>query len=316
MTEAYPIFKFWDLIERLETLILIFCRAHRQKKFPLYVEALEQRIPFLFAMDHTNYARWASVHIRDMKSMPESTKEEFIRNGKWVVSKTKNVFFSIPFDQAHEQENKIVKSSGGVVGITNNPAALRMLMLSGPELARCVNEFQDEYFNEDGEQQNTHHEQAHSIQATFQKQVINLAETITRMGNPFLDDFQDLVNLENRNCLDESAGMDLNVLEATGKEQYKHFAKTVFEERSHSIHEPIKKNSFSLFKKKHRVTSQQRKKVKILKNNVALFGQLYIATQSRDGDLDEFFAHEIQSVPPSLSDFGKLHLPSKKSRMF
>ena len=234
MAEAYTTFKFWDLIKRLETPILIFCRAHRQKKFPLYVEALEQLIQFFFAMDQTNYARRASVHIRDMKSLPESTKEEFIRNGKWVVSKKKkNAFFSIPFDQEHEQENKIVKISGGVVGVTNNPAALRRLMLSGPELARCVNEFQDGYFNEDGEHQNTHHDQAHSIQATFQKQVINLAETITRMGNPFLDDFQDLVNLENRNCLDESAVMDLNALETTGKEQYNHFAKSVFEERSH-----------------------------------------------------------------------------------
>ena len=35
--------------------------------------------------------------------------------------------------------------------------------------------------------------------------------------------------------------------------------------------------------------------------------------QSRDGDLKEFFAHEIQSFPPSLSDFGKLHLPTTKS---
>ena len=35
--------------------------------------------------------------------------------------------------------------------------------------------------------------------------------------------------------------------------------------------------------------------------------------QSRDGDLREFFAHEIQSFPPSLSDLGKLHLPSTKS---
>ena len=34
MTEAYPTFRFWDLIERLETLIVIFCKAHRQKKFP------------------------------------------------------------------------------------------------------------------------------------------------------------------------------------------------------------------------------------------------------------------------------------------
>ena len=35
--------------------------------------------------------------------------------------------------------------------------------------------------------------------------------------------------------------------------------------------------------------------------------------QSRDGDLEEFFAHEIQFFPSSLSDLGKLHLPSTKS---
>ena len=35
--------------------------------------------------------------------------------------------------------------------------------------------------------------------------------------------------------------------------------------------------------------------------------------QSCDGDLEEFFAHEIQFFPSSLSDLGKLHLPSTKS---
>ena len=29
MAETYPTFKFWDLIERFETLIFIFCRTHR-----------------------------------------------------------------------------------------------------------------------------------------------------------------------------------------------------------------------------------------------------------------------------------------------
>ena len=62
-----------------------------------------------------------------------------------------------------------------------------------------------------------------------------------------------------------------------------------------------------------KATSKTGKKIKVLQNNVALFGQLYISMQSRDGDLKEFFAHEIQSFPPSLSDFGKLHLPSTKS---
>ena len=65
------------------------------------------------------------------------------------------------------------------------------------------------------------------------------------------------------------------------------------------------KNAFNL-----KATSKTGKKIKVLQNNVALFGQLYISMQSRDGDLKELFAHEIQS---SLSDFGKLHLPSTKS---
>jgi len=38
--------------------------------------------------------------------------------------------------------------------------------------------------------------------------------------------------------------------------------------------------------------------------------------QNRDGDLAEFFAHEIQSFAPSLSDIGgKLHLTDTKSEL-
>ncbi len=35
--------------------------------------------------------------------------------------------------------------------------------------------------------------------------------------------------------------------------------------------------------------------------------------QNRQSDLNEFFAHEIQSFPPSLSDYGMLRLPGTKS---
>ena len=43
-------------------------------------------------------------------------------------------------------------------------------------------------------------------------------------------------------------------------------------------------------------------------------GQLYIVSvQNRYGDLAEFLAHEIQSFPHSLSNFGKFNLPSTES---
>ena len=58
-----------------------------------------------------------------MKSLPRSIKEEFEIQGNWVISKTANTFSGIPFDQAHEQENRNVKGSGGCIGLTENPVA-------------------------------------------------------------------------------------------------------------------------------------------------------------------------------------------------
>ena len=134
------------------------------------------------------------------------------------------------------------------------------------------------------------------------------------MANPFLDDFPDLVTLDNRTCADETAVVTVHTLEDTGKKQYQEFVKNGIDVCSYSIHDPIHKNSLVIFRNHRRkVTSKQWKKIKVLQNNVSLFGQLYISMQNREGDLAEFFAHEIQSFPPSLSDFSKLHLPNTKS---
>ena len=106
-------------------LVLMFVRAHRERDFTLFVEVLEQLTPLFFALDHTNYARWIPVHIKDMKSLPESIKREFKDHHHWVLSKTGKKFSSMPLDQVHEQENKMVKGSGGAVCLTENPVAFR-----------------------------------------------------------------------------------------------------------------------------------------------------------------------------------------------
>ena len=207
MVQKSPTFAYWDLILRYETLLL-FVRAHRERNFSLYVQLLEELTPLFFALDHVNYARWMPVHIRDMKSLPAPIKQEFENDRHWVISKTMNSFLAIPFDQAHEQENKVVKGSGGAVGLTENPVAFKRRMLSGPEVARLVTQFQEENFYDDDPEipkNFKHHEQGISTQKTFHKQVNSLSATIKRMGNPFLDDFSELVTLNSRDCMDESA---------------------------------------------------------------------------------------------------------------
>jgi len=142
-----------------------------------------------------------------MKSLPTTIRDEFEKEGNWVISKTSNKFSSIPFDQAHEQENRYVKSSGGCIGLTENPSGFRRWMLSGPELSRLQRLFEDEYLRDDDEEDPKNflnHEQGPATQRTFKKQVTALTETIQKMGNPFLDDFEELVTLDSRNCAEKS----------------------------------------------------------------------------------------------------------------
>ena len=91
---------YWDFILKHETLILVFIRDHRKKKFHLYVEVLEMLAPLFFALDHVNYSRWLPIHIRDTKSLPHSIKVEFDKQCHWVLSKTNNKFSAIAIDQA------------------------------------------------------------------------------------------------------------------------------------------------------------------------------------------------------------------------
>ena len=64
----------------------------------------------------------------------------------------------------------------------------------------------------------------------------------------------------------------------------------------------LKLNNLPLFSRppvKQKSTKQMQ--VSTLKSNCSLFSRLYIATQIRSGDLDDFFQHENQVCPPALS---------------
>jgi len=79
----------------------------------------------------------ASIHIRDMvalKNMHPSVHDEF-QNGNFVVPRSTH---RMALDQSHEQSNKCIKGDGGVVGYTEDPAALRRWMLAGSEIAQVV----------------------------------------------------------------------------------------------------------------------------------------------------------------------------------
>lgn len=61
---------------------------------------------------------------------------------------------------------------------------------------------------------------------------------------------------------------------------------------------------------KHEQTASSSKE-KVLKDNCQLFSRLFISCHNRQTDLQEFFKHENQSAPASLSDSGRLRMCQK-----
>lgn len=79
-----------------------------------------------------------------------------------------------------------------------------------------------------------------------------------------------------------------------------------------AIFQPFKKNALSLFRTSARKPTKTRLSVKKnLKADCNLLAELYFACQNCDGNLVEFFRHENQSIPPSLSQDGHIRLGTK-----
>ena len=215
-------------------------------------------------------------------------------------------------DHAHEQNNKLVKGDGGAIGLTDNSAQLLRWMVSGPEVARVIQEFETSVESGDKQTGHSHHEQMPATQEKFQKQVQDIFRTIEEYGNPFCEGSQDLLVLDTHDITDVSVHETVyGVLEA-GKKQYSAFVSERLQNRDKSVFDPIPQNKFALYScPKPREVSKDRQHVASLKQNCSLFSQLYISCQVRNGDLDDFFRHENQDNPPSLSHFGQLRSGSK-----
>ena len=198
--EEQPQFCFWIQVLELELNVLQYVQSIREGNFELYIQMLVKLIPWFFSMGHTNYACWVPVHIRDMLLLQErnaDVQREFMK-GKFVITKTLNLFSKMAIDQAHEQENEKVKGEGGAVGITEDPAGLLRWMVAGPEVARVVHEFMAHQEGILNGKEHPHHDQSPSIQRAFYLDMKSNSECMRDMGNPFTEETGELVALDTK----------------------------------------------------------------------------------------------------------------------
>ena len=176
------------------------------------------------------------------------------------MHKTNNKFSAMAFNYCNEQNNATVKDSGGAIGLTTNPMALRSRMVADPEVSRIIT---------DKDQRGGHLHLHHDQQPSVLKSLIAVFE---EMGNPFLEKSQDLLVLDTRDIMDTSVVETVQRVETIGEEQYKNYVEERLEKCEMPITEMITKNKLALFRTpvKHQ-SSKQKMEVTALKNNCSLF---------------------------------------------
>jgi len=143
----------------------------------------------------------------------------------------------------------------------------------------------------------------------FERDLISLVNTIKKMGNPFTEGSSDLLALDSRDFADPALIDTVRQIEEIGEEQYDAYVKEQLVSQTKPMSDPIKKNNLPLFSPPPvREKTKSQLKEASLRNDCSLFSRLYIASQVRDGNLNE---HENQAYPPALTQNGKLRSGSK-----
>ena len=279
----------------------------------MYVESLAEIVTWFFTLDHTHYSMWLSVPNRDMMMLSEKQLDvlaEF-KAGKFVIYKTSNKFSAMAIDQCHEQNNALVKGSGGAIGLTGNPGALRRWTVAEPEIVRITKKFESDRGHSITANQQ-HHDQQPEVQQNFLKDVTSLVTVIDDMGNPFLEKSHNLLVLDTKNIMNASVVETVRKIKILGLEQYKKFVEERLQQSLKPTTETLSKNNLPLFSRPTRKSSSKEKlQLAALKKDCDLFMRLFVACQTSGGDLDQFFSHEIQAVLPALSCGGKQRIGTK-----
>ena len=135
------------------------------------------------------------------------------------------------------------------------------------------------------------------------------------MGNPFMEDSEDLVVLDNKEILGSDAvAVKLHTVEEVGAKRYADFVAERLVNRSKSLYDPIKRNNLAVFTgATTKATTKASQQLTSAKNDCFLFSRMYISCQTREGNLDEFFELENTPCPLSLSQNDRIRVPQKKS---
>ena len=192
--------KFWMSYVDMIELLLELIRATREGNWSMHLSSLRGIVPWCFAYDNINYARYLSTYLSRMSHLPEEHPDAFkyVSSGELSVQlSNSNPFGRIPVDQTWEWEetvNKNTQTSGGTKGFSLKPNAVSKYYLVAEYRSTFLRQLKDVlHINNSSPKHNDLHRSRITRDETDVKNIISLLQDTWL--NPFNPDLQDLVCL-------------------------------------------------------------------------------------------------------------------------
>lgn len=223
-------FHLWSQYIEDGTLLLKFIRATRLRNFAAHLNALEEMLPHFFAFDRTNYSRYITAYLKEMKDLPNTHPyvHEQLSSGQFATQRSTHYGFSgTAHDQTIEQTiNREVKSAGGLIGITLNKNAVQKWILSQGERAAILSQCERMVGLEKDEL--TRKDLLEGTKKRQQMHVETAIETVAELAiNPFKNDECGLVHIISGAGAPDEVANDLLCSTTKGKTALKRFRSDV-----------------------------------------------------------------------------------------
>ncbi|KAL5007723.1 hypothetical protein ScPMuIL_016529 [Solemya velum] len=227
--------------------------------------------------------------------------KEFM-DGNFTVHKNKIPFCAVGVDHALEHINRIMKVTGGLVGITQNASARERFFLTAPELSRLAVEAH-EMAGSQKKSRKDHHELSKAVWTRQEENILKLKNVIQSSMNPMTGECEDLINIITKVVMPNQVQKDVCSRDEIGQVKYVKFLEERINKNEVNLWARMTKIQLKTWKSCRKIVKHKlADKVVEMKDDRSLFARMLIVARSRpEVNLKEAIGqHEFTSLPRTL----------------
>lgn len=297
---------FWVSFIDIAEILLDLVRASREGDWLLHLSAIQRQIPWCFAYDKQNYARYLPVYYNEMTQLPESHPEvhaHFMNGGFSVQLGGENPFGKIPIDQTIEETaNRDTQTPGGTKGFSLKPRAVSRYYITAEYRSGFLKQLRNMI---DLKHCGTGHTDLEKSRIMKDEQAIqNLLDLMENNWiNPFGSEPLELTSLSTGTVAPPHIASDLLTAKEKGELAYKSYKENRLQTHQQAFNDRLPKLQLKTFSNldKKRVRKSSNKEI-VLKADHKLFGHMVLIATSRKLNMREVLEHPLGPLPWSLAN--------------